>query len=378
MFCETNEKDDNLHNLIILVIDTNFIISHLSLISELSQQCETYNYIILFPWVTIQELNGLKSLENTYLSNNDTAFLVRKATDFIYHSLSQKGNLIRGQKMTEVLDPSLTGDDSILDCCRYWHEKRLFKTILLSNDKNLAIKSISYKPGMTLNSLISEISKKLDYYSKCKDFDENPQIIDMEIDDIHESSSESSKFPEYTRLSYMEQDDISENDIFKAEKIHDDDNFLKDAPFPDSCRPFLMEFLKDITSTILETSETLLKKHMARFLGNDFSAEYLLKGCAFPPKRMEDLFQIIQKFWTTIFKELFKSHAYEGIIWAILGIGIGPSSGQELKDWVEDIIIFWTLLATGSVTDETGDEMAKRQQVIELWRTKVKCLQRHF
>ncbi|KAG4303052.1 hypothetical protein PCK1_000718 [Pneumocystis canis] len=136
--------------------------------------------------------------------------------------------------------------------------------------------------------------------------------------------------------------DNIENDRFKVETMHEEDLFLMDAPFPDSCRPFLMELLEDITSTILEISKPLLKKHIIRSLGNDFSAEYLLKGCAFPPKSMEDLFQIIQKFWTTIFKELFKSHAYD------------EKLSTMLKTNCFDEIHFCILNVSSWITDRLG------------------------
>ncbi|EMR08054.1 hypothetical protein PNEG_03496 [Pneumocystis murina B123] len=383
------ERDEEyvLDDKVILVVDTNFVISHLSLISDLSKQCESYKYIIVFPWATIQELNGLKSSRNMYVSHTgeDIAFSVRKATDFIYKSLLQKENSIRGQKMTEVIDATLTGDDSILDCCRYWHEKRLLKTILLSNDKNLSIKvmihgiySISYEPGMTLELLLDEISKKLDHYLKHKNFDEL-QNIDMEIDDIQGDSFQSSE--SIDDCSFLR--NTKQNLEFKEDLMYVDCIPLKDTPLSDECRTFLTELLQDITIIIIEASKILLKKHMVRVLGNDFSAEYLLKGCAFPPKRIDDLFHIIQKHWNTIFKELFKTHAYkERIIemtkayqlwskWALSGIGIGPSPIQ-LLNWVEEIITFWKTLATVSTTDIVQDK--EMQYKITLWRQQVKNL----
>ncbi|KAG4304174.1 hypothetical protein PORY_002355 [Pneumocystis oryctolagi] len=386
---------------VMIVVDTNvFVISHLSLISDLSKQCEAHNYIILFPWATIQELDGLKSIENTYSSDKEKnmSFFVRKATNFIYHSLSQKGNSIRGQKMTEVMDVSLTGDDSILDCCRYWHEKRSLKTILLSNDKNLAIKamihdiySIAYEPDMNIDSLMFKISKKLDYYSKDKDFKES-QDNDMEIDDIEEPLYEKSACLEHVfSSSYMEQDVIPEKaDISKNKETYKKSVYFKNGPLPDTCRPFIMEFLEDVVSTILKASETLLKKHMSKALGGDFSAEYILKGYTFPPKCMEDLFQIIQKFWDTIFKELFKTHAYKEKIativktyrfwsrWATLGIGIGPSSIRELEDWVEEVVAFWTVFATALGTEDTAKEVEKRCYITASWRIQIKNLQQRL
>ncbi|KTW26117.1 hypothetical protein T552_03011 [Pneumocystis carinii B80] len=383
------ERDEEyvLDDKVILVVDTNFVISHLSLISDLSSQCEAYKYVIIFPWTTIQELNGLKLSGNRIEGHGgeDMAFCVRRATDFIYKSLLQKESSIRGQKMTEVIDATLTGDDSILDCCRYWHEKRFLKTILLSNDKNLSIKvmihgiySISYQPGMTLELLLEEISKKLDHYLKQKDFDEL-QNIDMEIDDIQGDSFQSSKSVDDNLFLR----NTKQNLEFKEDCMYIDCIPLRDTPLSDEYRTFLAELFQDITTTVIETSKILLKKHMAKVLGNDFSAEYLLKGCTFPPKRINDLFHIIQKHWNTIFKELFKTYAYkERIIemtkayqlwskWALLGIGIGPSPIQ-LSNWVEEIITFWKTLTTVSNTDTTLDNDILHKKI--LWCQQIKNL----
>lgn len=153
---------------------------------------------------------------------------------------------------------------------------------------------------------------------------------------------------------------------------------LKDTPLSEECRAFLGELLQDISMTTTEASEILLKRHMIRVLDSDFSAEYLLKGCTFPPKRIDDIFHIIQKHWNSIFKELFKTHSYkERIIemtkeyqqwskWALLGMGVGPSPIQ-LSNWLEEILVFWKTLTTVSATDIAQDKAT-------LWRQQIRKL----
>ncbi|KTW29029.1 mRNA-processing endoribonuclease [Pneumocystis jirovecii RU7] len=344
---KTSFMTDNEHMLndtVILVVDTNFIISHLSLISDLSIHCKAHNYIILFPWATIQELDGLKSAENTYssLREKDRTSSVRKAINFIYHSLSQKENSIRGQKMSEVIDASLLGDDSILDCCRYWLEKRLLTTFLLSNDKNLAIKAmihgihaISYEPGMHAGSLMLKISQILNQtfnqssHWPCTlstpdappteslatdmDIDSPPfqaQTFQADIPNIPDTRFSSSldllthnvhSFETDTLETHTDEpntlepntDQLTDQpDIFKTDASNPDiliphvpDILCRPgSPLPPALRPFLASFLNSAVSSFL--TAVPLKIHIVNALGSD-SAEYLLRTTSFPPTSLD-------------------------------------------------------------------------------------------
>ncbi len=100
---------------------------------------------MLIPWIVTQELDGLKSSSNSY-SNGGTdanvSYLARQAINFIYQRLLANDGSLRGQKLTEAIDPKSVGDDAILDCCRYWREKHNLTVTLLSDDKNLCVKTM--------------------------------------------------------------------------------------------------------------------------------------------------------------------------------------------------------------------------------------------
>ncbi|KAI7848832.1 hypothetical protein BDC45DRAFT_296762 [Circinella umbellata] len=82
---------------------------------------------------------------------------------FIQTALLDQRGWLRGQKIEEVFDPvakSAKGDDSILDCCRYFAQ--LQKPItLLTNDRNLAIKAMVHD----IQSLSSDNRDRLIHFA---------------------------------------------------------------------------------------------------------------------------------------------------------------------------------------------------------------------
>lgn len=88
---------------------------------------------------------------------------------FIESRLREKTVSLRGQKMNEILDPSMQlgdikGDDRILDCCMYFHQITKKRVTLLSNDRNLCIKvmvhdieSISAESVPKMEALLNRI-----------------------------------------------------------------------------------------------------------------------------------------------------------------------------------------------------------------------------
>lgn len=143
-----------------LVVDTNFMLTHLDIVEELKELAEQYNQVIVIPWIVVQELDGLKSStrknyhrsssasSSNSSSGEDTittetiGFLARKATAWIYQVFAQRDSRVVGQKLTQRIDKNLRGDDSILDCCLYFQEEYLLLTIILSNDRNMCNKSL--------------------------------------------------------------------------------------------------------------------------------------------------------------------------------------------------------------------------------------------
>ncbi|OWB81862.1 hypothetical protein B5S33_g482 [[Candida] boidinii] len=157
--------------LIYLVVDTNFIISHLSLLVELRSLHDKYDNIfrIVIPKTVIDELDGLKNVQSSteYIKGThySLASLSRSAIDWIFKNLQKSDEIVKGQKLSERLDRSSVKDDAILDCCLYLKSKNPNNLIiLLSNDKNFCIKAltndiltISFQENMTAKLIADTI-----------------------------------------------------------------------------------------------------------------------------------------------------------------------------------------------------------------------------
>lgn len=140
-------------NISYLIVDTNFMLAHLSVIDKLLQLAAEYQLRIIIPVTVMKELDGLKSssrLAQEGLSNKETkgksiGTLARWANNWIYSVLAKNHLYVRGQKLRQRLLPiHTTNDDSILDCCLYFYETNPRSIIvLLSNDKNLCAKALS-------------------------------------------------------------------------------------------------------------------------------------------------------------------------------------------------------------------------------------------
>lgn len=156
----------------VLVIDTNFLLSHLAIIEELRSLHHQYEYYIVIPWIVIQELDGLKSASDRSRLNNDRGksnvnVLARLSINWIYRQLAGNDDAVIGQKLTEIIDLNLNGDDAILDCCRFFQERRNALTVILSNDKNLCakalihgIKTVTYQKGMTARQIAETVKNE--------------------------------------------------------------------------------------------------------------------------------------------------------------------------------------------------------------------------
>lgn len=146
-------------NISLLIIDTNFCISHLTILDELNRLANDYCIKIIIPVYVIQELDGLKNstkLENDHSGNESVKNLAKWANDWIYNQLANSLSTVKGQKLSQRINTDLTKDDSILDCCLYFQQHYAHHLIvLLSNDKNLCNKAlmhdiltVSFRPGM--------------------------------------------------------------------------------------------------------------------------------------------------------------------------------------------------------------------------------------
>ncbi|ODV79092.1 uncharacterized protein CANTADRAFT_52088 [Suhomyces tanzawaensis NRRL Y-17324] len=146
-----------------LIIDTNFILSHLNIVNELATLASKYRLKLVVPIAVMKELDGLKNStkaaneSDSRLSGRSIGHLARWANDWIYAGLASKSTVIIGQKMNQRIDRATVQDEAILDCC-LWYQQNYSSNlvVLLSNDKNLCLKAltnntltVSYRPSMT-------------------------------------------------------------------------------------------------------------------------------------------------------------------------------------------------------------------------------------
>ncbi|WEJ97714.1 hypothetical protein PSN45_005273 [Yamadazyma tenuis] len=148
-----------------LVIDTNFVLSHLKVLDDITKVSDLYRLRIIVPLTTIRELDGLKNSSrvvesednNTSLNGKTIGHLARWGNDWIFRQLSNVNSPVKGQSMKQKLDRTSIKDDSILDCCLFFKQNYPANlVVLLSNDKNLCLKAlsnevltVSYRPTMS-------------------------------------------------------------------------------------------------------------------------------------------------------------------------------------------------------------------------------------
>jgi hypothetical protein len=111
----------------VLVVDTSFILSHLHLVDNLVKAYTRWGNVVMLPWATIMELDGLKK-SNSMIRHKDAngvettvsvGMLARRANNWSFETMSKKAKGLWGQMKEEVRDRTAAkGDAAILDCCR--------------------------------------------------------------------------------------------------------------------------------------------------------------------------------------------------------------------------------------------------------------------
>jgi len=111
----------------VLVIDTSFILSHLHLVGNLVDAYHRWGNVVMLPWATVMELDGLKKSNSQIRVKNangmeetvSLGMLARRANHWCFETMAKRKSGLWGQMKEEVIDPTAAkGDAAILDCCR--------------------------------------------------------------------------------------------------------------------------------------------------------------------------------------------------------------------------------------------------------------------
>lgn len=170
-----SQPNQNQQHIAYLIVDTNFILSHLKLLDDLERLLhEKYMgaYQIVIPKQVIHELDGLKDSDrSTIESKHSMSTLARESINWCYLHFYESVPTITGQRLHERIDKNATKDNAILDCCLYFQNVEnggSNMVVLLSNDKNLCNKAlvnniltISYRPQMTADLIANNVVSEL-------------------------------------------------------------------------------------------------------------------------------------------------------------------------------------------------------------------------
>lgn len=104
----------------LLIIDTSFIISHLQLVDNLVRSHHRWKNVVVMPWATIQELDGLKKSLHAQ-KGVDLGKLARNAINWAFGMFTKLDPGVWGQTKEECEDSYVRGDAAILECCRSVH-----------------------------------------------------------------------------------------------------------------------------------------------------------------------------------------------------------------------------------------------------------------
>ncbi|RPA97489.1 hypothetical protein L873DRAFT_1690702 [Choiromyces venosus 120613-1] len=183
----------------VLVVDTSFLLAHVGLVNDLVLSYRDWGCVVVIPWATIEELDGLKKSPrfvnpgNThgypgsmrdYHGRIDISVLARGANRWAFEVLSKPEPGVWGQTKEEVFEGTFNqGDMAILDCARYFYDQG-YSTCLLTNDFNLSVKALVYKikafmyeRGQTWKTLLTKIygaSERLRHLPQSKELSTQP------------------------------------------------------------------------------------------------------------------------------------------------------------------------------------------------------------
>jgi hypothetical protein len=139
------------------------------LVAALAAKHEDYKVVVVFPWTTIQELDGISKGHNPDLdvvpssslggskhapgnAKNLVPGLARKAIIWMHKRFEAEDPAVWGQKKEECIEDLPIGDDSILDCARFIPSSQLRNCFLMFEDSSRKRRATepSYSPTIEI------------------------------------------------------------------------------------------------------------------------------------------------------------------------------------------------------------------------------------
>lgn len=347
-----------------LIVDTNFILSHLSLVNELETLLHSKYmgvYQIVIPKQVIHELDGLKDADKSFSdsskieSKHSISNLARAAIDWCYSHFHDSIPTVTGQRLHERIDKNAIKDNAILDCCLYFQNienNGNNMAVLLSNDKNLCVKAlvnniltISYRQGMNAeliaSNILNELINNYNFNSAIKrdNNNNNNEILDqsfrndnMEIDPYVNEF----KPPNAIELKEVNFDEIKE-EIYSqiTTLVLEAVKYAVESIFGDDSK--MVGYDDDKMSTLLDSARCIVKMGLSTF------SEFFDRRKFNPMKILQD-------------RETMKMFANK------------PGDKVTLKEFVA----FWSEFLEGIYKDRDIDQKLALKQICNHWQNLIK------
>ncbi|XP_070817099.1 transcriptional protein SWT1 isoform X2 [Chaetodon trifascialis] len=265
-------------NHLILVLDTNILLSHLDYVKKLeSHGLGAVGFpVVLIPWVVLQEMDSLKK----NLSGS-VAHLAVHAISYIYNSLKSRKPHIWGQSMQQAAKSrnglnAENNDDRVLQCClQYQSLYPDCALILCTNDKNLCSKALlSGVRAFSKNDLEAEFGKYRHGFENIKPHI-TPQVSSPVLSTNYTSVQPHRQ--ESTGLSVG----LGEKDDKQLSKWHS------------GCISQLQDCLQEVLSDVLEAE--------MKAAYDDLWLEIVYLK---PPWTLRDVLLCLQKHWIAVFGQI--------------------------------------------------------------------------
>ncbi|PRT55526.1 Transcriptional protein SWT1 [Wickerhamiella sorbophila] len=282
-----------------LVVDTNFLISNLDLVEQLVEIHAEFSHVVVIPGTVLEELDGLKS------GTKQTSRKAREVIHYIHKKLAETNPGIRGQRLSEFVQSNLKGDDSILDCCRFFSARSF--TVLCSNDRNLCakaltneIKTVSFVQGMTATLIAVHVAVAAGLMT--------PEIGEQFL----------SREPAFNKPSTHESHDPPpDGDLDMAdisESAQQPETMPKPLELPQDEYSSISSMERDVIKTLFESIIALIEYAMHQAYSKEELVYFQYKK---PEPTGKSIAQVFDKFQIAVFSEYFPRRVYTEIQEAI-------------------------------------------------------------
>jgi rRNA-processing protein FCF1 len=370
----------------LMVVDTNFILSHLDIIDSLAKLNVKYHHKIVIPVTVVKELDGLKMSKRTTNDNTvdgkTVGHLARWANSWIFQKLADLNSSVRAQKLREFIDRSAVKDDAILDYCLFLQQKENALVILLSNDKNLCMKAlandvltVSYRKGMTADLIAakaftenqSQATGIVNHYNHLQIT--GPSTTEKRY---QQQESDSYQSPITDRRIYSASNDLMDQDIMDIESF---DSTSQQQPqiqaqplsVQDASHLTRIDDFREASELVFQEVQKVVLDAIDQCMFEEYGEDIDMIG--YDKSKMRTLLdssKTIITYWVSVFTEYFQRGAFKPFntrgrkdpVFTHV-----PKDGTELSNFVE----YWSHVLRGLYIKRDDRQNDALEKIVERW-----------